>query len=220
VVNDTGDDWELIYENATGQGWSELWVQDGPSTVRAEQGGLLFHADARQHDVLWFRPVIEGDLRIEYDFLPYESPGGTAILFIQATGDGQGVYEEDILAWRQERSGGEYALYKDHMNYASVSYTNPQDEVRFRQGPGFDLLERYEGAQEIFERGSMHGIVTTKVGRQVTFQVSNHNAGKSRTYRASLSRRPAVTTGRIGLRLMNGRKARFSDFNVYMRSSL
>jgi hypothetical protein len=209
--------WKLVHENATGAGWQDLWSQDGPSTLEPQEGGLLFHSDKDQHDVIWLKPPVEGDVRIEYDFLPYESPGGTAILFIQATGEERGIYVRDILEWSDVRSGGDYDLYKSHMNYVSVSYTNPQDEVRFRQSLGFYLLERYEDADEVFERDAEHHICATKVGRRVSFEVTNKDSGETRTCEAEMRPEPAVTEGRIGLRLMNGRKARFSNFNVYTR---
>ncbi len=209
-------DWKLAYSDPCTGDWRENWSLDGDSSVVTGSEGMTFYADKGHHDVLWFRPVIEGDIRVEYDYLNFPTRGGTTILFIEASGKDGGQYPEDILQWSEARSSGRYSLYKGEMNYVSVSYSNPQNEVRLRQCPGFQVIARHENAN-MFQPGQLHHIVAEKVGRQMRFTVTNRHSGVRKSFEATLAEQPAIAPGRIGLRNMNNRKVRYSDFKLYVR---
>lgn len=179
--------WKLAFSDVTGEGWQRLWMRDGAATVKSENGGLVISGDGDKPVELRLRPVISEDWRIEFDFRPGESAHSPTTLLFEAVGGDPG-------------------------GSLSVNFY-PENEMRFRQIGHAMEISSQKGEDEIFQPGRTHRIVVTKLGRRVTLEATNRETEKTQTYSASLKRRPAIPSGRIGLR-QSGGTSRYSNFTI------
>ena len=85
--------------------------------------------------VLWTKQSFEGDLRIEYDFRRVDQYNkGVNIIYIQATGDGQNGFVEDISKWSNKRNLAAMSDYFMNMHTYHISYAAyPKDYIRGRR---------------------------------------------------------------------------------------
>lgn len=207
-------DWQLLHRDPLTGDWREQWSLDGHSKVETGSNGMVFTADKGQNDVLWFKPRIEGDVAITYTFEHLVDSPNVIILFVQATGSGEEPYVEDLFAWQDLRESGRYPLYKQNMNYVSVSYANGQDEVRFRQCLGFDVIGKHD-AEGAFAVGKVYDVCFTRIGREVVFTATDQATGTEYRWPATMNPEPLSDSGWIGIRHMNRQSARYRDFAVY-----
>lgn len=223
-------DWkELFFDDCTGD-WSDRWFLDGKKAVvsNSEKGmefsaGPVFKDDAC-HGVLWAKEYTQGDLRIDYEYTRTDTENRCVnILYIQATGSGEDPYSKDITEWSSLREVPAMKAYFGHMNAFHVSYaafTNTEE-----QDPGYIRARRYmasglqgTGLQPDYDPGGLfgtgvpHRITAVKSGDHIYFCVDSpddsllchwHNTGF-----------PPITEGRIGLRHMFTRSARYRNFRI------
>ncbi len=79
--------------------------------------------DHASHCVLWTRESFHGDVKIEFDYWRMDTiQRWVNILYIQATGTGNGQYAEDISTWSHLRQTPFMRMYFDHMNLLHVSF--------------------------------------------------------------------------------------------------
>ena len=149
------------------------------------------------------------------------------ILYIQATGSGESPYVKDIAEWSELRRVPAMRMYFDHMNTYHISYAAfPNDEdstsyIRARRYmpnqtglKGSDLEPDYfpEG---LFESGVPHRITVIKTERDIFMRVKNP---EQEVYcHMTNPDLPPVSEGRIGLRHMFTRSARYSNFSISVR---
>lgn len=225
--------WNLVfYDSCTGN-WNDQWFLDGEiaSVSNSEKGmqltaGPRFKDDAH-HMVLWTKESFQGDVRIEFEFtrLDFETRC-VNILYIQATGSGEGIFKKDISEWIEYRQVPAMRQYFDHMNTYHISFAafpNIGEErlpyIRARRYipnnsglAGSDLKPDYY-PEGLFEPGVPHKISVIKKDRNIYMKVSN----AEQTYYCHFknSELPEIEEGRIGLRLMYTRSSLFNDFKIY-----
>jgi hypothetical protein len=214
--------------------WKEKWFLDGEiGAVTNEPQGMHLHAgprwkDEAHHMVLWTKQEFSGDLRIEYDFTrtDMQDTGSVILIYIQATGDGSEEFPEDITKWNDYRAVPGMGKYFSNMHLYHISYAtgspfiegNVADYVRGRRYmPDGDTLRGTELTPEyadtgVFKPGVTYRINIIKEAREIVMKVEGD--GKTKYFYFNNDKLPPVAHGRIGLRHMFTRSARYKDFRV------
>lgn len=232
-------DWQEVFNDSGTGDWREQWSLDG---LKAEVGnsekGMDFragpvHDENAHHAVLWTRESFSGDLKIEYEYTRTdEASQYVNILYVQATGSGQEGFPSDISEWADQRTVPAMSVYWGNMHTYHISYaaygrepvTDDYDYIRARRyrpdllpkknGPIFepDRCER----TGLFAPGVPHRITVIKQGNELFMMVRNPDKEYLCHWRNT--DQPPVTEGRIGLRHMYTRSARYGDFRVFSRT--
>ena len=221
--------WAEIFSDSCTADWQEKWFRDGEvGTVTNSQGGMTltagpeFKNDAH-HMVLWTMDSFAGDLKIDYEYTRLDqAPNCVTILYIQATGSSQGPYAKDITKWSGLRKVPAMRMYYDHMNTYHISYAaNPGTEKAYIRGrrympekqgfKGTNLKPDY-ATPELFATGVKHHITVIKTDRDLHMRVENPDrVVYCHMINPDL---PVITEGRIGLRHMFTRSARYANLRV------
>lgn len=226
-------DWnEAFYDSCTKR-WKKNWTLDGKkATISHSDKGMDYMAGPSRkeddsHAVLWTKESFAGDIKIEYEYTKIEDVvEAVTILYIQATGSGEDGYDKDISLWADKREVGAMREYFNHMNTFHVSYAAfdvgnlglDKDYIRARryipEGGGLsntDLKPDYFETG-LFEKDVPHKITIIKKGEHLFMQIKNDE----QTYLCHwlTNQVPEITEGRIGLRHMWTRGARYKDFQV------
>ena len=190
--------------------------------------GPEFKNDAH-HMVLWTKQSFAGDLRIEYDYTRLDKETRcVTILYIQATGSGKAPYARDIATWSKLRRVPSMKTYYNHMNTYHISYAafpnsgeNRESYIRGRryipekQGlKGTELRPDYHPTG-LFATGITHHVTVIKKDRDLLMRVENPD----QVYYCHMTnpKLPVVTEGRLGLRHMFTRSARYKNLRVSSR---
>lgn len=225
---------EVLFDSFT-EDWQEQWTLDGEvaTAVNTPDGIELTAGPERidaHHMVLWTKEQFEGDVKIEYEFTRLDSESaGVNILYVQATGSGEGPYKKDISEWAELRRDPAMKLYFDCMNTYHISYAaypNPEDVsddyIRARRYmphktglKGSDLAPDYFRSG-FFETGVLHQLTVIKKDRDIFMRISN--AEQTRYFHWHNNKLPPITEGRIGLRLMWTRASKIKNFRVSVPS--
>ncbi len=228
--------WRAVFHDPCTGDWKERWHLDGlVGTVATGPEGMVLTAGPEfgndaHHMVLWTKESFEGDLRIDFDYTRLDRETRCVnILYIQATGSGKGPYHEDILKWNHLREIPAMATYFNHMHTYHISYAafpNTGEPVAYIRGrrymPGGNGLRGTELAPEhdpagLFATGVPHRITVIKNDGGLFMRIAN--AGRILHGHMANPDLPAITHGRIGLRHMFTRSARYSDFRVSVPES-
>jgi hyaluronate lyase len=228
--------WKTVFTDPCTKDWKKHWTLDGEK-ARITNGakGMDFHAGPEfrndaHHAVLWTRESFSGDLRVDYEYTRLDDArkGVVTILYMFATGSGRGPYKKDISAWAGRRKVPAMKTYYNNMNALHISYSafnfgvdvneKTPDYVRARRymplkGKGLrgtDLKPDYSRTG-LFKRGVPHRITVIKRGRDVFMRVENKSREKFFHWKNTLA---PLSEGRIGLRHMYTRAARYRDFRV------
>jgi hypothetical protein len=231
-------DWRLAFEDPCTQDWKDNWTLDGrKATITHDDHGMDFRAgptwkDDASHAVLWTKKTFRGDIKIEYEYTRTdEADRAVTILYVQATGSGRGPYAADISRWANLREIPSMRTYWENTNTYHISYAafgaskdDPESDYirarRYLPGPdaslrGTELKPDYF-EPGLFETGVPYKIVVIKVGDHLYMQVRNPDRAVLCHWKNTS--RP-ISDGRIGLRHMYTRAARYSDFRVYTLAS-
>lgn len=224
-------DWELVFEDDFSSDWDVQWALDGKvgTVVNTPEGlvvsgGPEFGNDAH-HLVLWTKDQFEGDLKIDYTYTRLDDETrAVTILYIQASGSGEGPYNRDIFQWSELREIPAMRTYYDNMETYHISYAafpNDADEtgyIRARRyvphatglkGTG---LEPDYFPKGLFEKGVPHRITVIKTERDLYMRI--RNAQQTLYCHMQNPDLAPILRGRIGLRHMYTRSARYADFSV------
>lgn len=224
---------KLVFEDSFKKDWQKQWFKDGDIAKAVHRnGGLEVYAgdeayNDAHHTVLWTKKEFEGNIMIEYDFTRLDSSKYyfVNILYIQATGSGEGEYAEDISKWNNLRKVPAMSTYFRNMNTYHISYAvtgvpseNKDEYIRGRRYmPGNNLngtnLKPEYYNTGLFKIGVTYHIKVIKYGDQLYMNVTGD--GKNETFYFDGSSAPAITKGRIGLRQMFTRNSRYANFKVY-----
>lgn len=221
-------EWETVFSDACTGDWTDNWFLDGQvGTVTNDAEGMTltagpeFKNDAH-HMVLWTHESFEGDVKIEYDYTRLdESKKCVNILYIQATGSGSGPYVKDITKWNELRRVPAMRTYYNKMNLYHISYaTSPDSYIRGRRYmpntsrglKGTELKPDYENIKGLFKTGVPHKITVIKKERDLFMKVVN--AEQTQYFHMSNPKLPIITEGRIGLRHMFTRSARYKNLRI------
>ncbi len=229
-----GTEWrQILHDRCTGN-WQDTWFLDGrKAAVTNGPDGMTFTAgpvarDDSCHAVLWTKDSFRGDLKIEYEYTRTDSAVRyVTILYIQATGSGDAEHAEDIATWSALRTVPSMRLYFNHMNTYHISYAafgtrndDPDaDYIRARRympdaGKGLagtELKDEY-ARTGLFRAGVPYRITVIKKGRKLFMHIRGD--GREQLCRFRNEALPPITEGRIGLRHMYTRGARYRDFRV------
>lgn len=231
-------DWKPVFEDTCTEDWHDKWTLDGEKArVTNSKDGMDFHAgptafDDACHAVLWTKDSFAGDLKIEYEYTRLDDAVRFVnILYVQATGSGQQPYDEDIAKWAGLRRTPAMSLYFNHMNTLHVSYAafdgnneDPDnDYIRSRRympetGKGLDgtdLPPDNYTHTGLFKTGEPHKITVIKTGDRLYMHVEN-DSGETLCYWKT-DALPPIDHGRIGLRQMYTRSARYKNIRIYTR---
>lgn len=221
--------WAEVFSDSGTEDWKAKWFLDGEvGTVRNSPEGMTltagpeFRNDAH-HMVLWTKDSFEGDLKIDYEYTRLdEAPNCVTILYIQATGSGKGPYAKDITQWSGLRKTPAMKMYFDHMNTYHISYAaHPGTKKAYIRGrrympekrglKGTELKPDYS-TPKLFATGVKHHITVIKQDRDLYMRVENPD--QVAYFHMINPDLPVITEGRIGLRHMFTRSARYANFRM------
>lgn len=229
-------DWQTSF-TASKTDWTGDWFLDGErGYVKNTPEGMVFTAgpirgDNGSHNVLWTKKEFEGDVKIEFDYTRLDDINyAVNILYILATGIGEAPYHKDITRWSHLRVVPYMNRYFRHMNLLHISYAayplkdDPQaDYVRARRYPvppggnfGRDtrLTPDYSDTG-LFKPGITYHFTVIKRGGNLMLRVENKAEEIDKFFHWNTSNFDPVTEGRIGIRHMYTRAARYANFTVY-----
>jgi hypothetical protein len=223
--------WRTVFSDPGTGDWKERWHLDGRiGKVTPGPDGMVLTAGPEfgndaHHVVLWTKSSFEGDLRIDFDYTRLDrETRGVNILYIQATGSGQGPYEENIMKWNSLRETPAMSIYFDHMHTYHLSFAafpNSGDATAYVRGRrylpegkglrGTELAPEYD-SEGLFETGVRHQITVIKNDRGLFLRIPN----ASTVFHGHLANPelPKVTHGRIGIRHMFTRSARYANSRI------
>ena len=230
----SGAEWKEVFHDPCTRDWKENWTIDGlKAKVENSEKGMDFTAGPSfghdsSHAVMWTKRSFSGDIRIDYEYTKLdESIRAVTILYVFATGSGLDPYKEDIAEWSNLREIPSMRTYFNNMNAYHISYaayglknTDPaKDYIRVRrympqakQGlKGTELRPNYFETG-LFRTGETHKITVIKKGNDLFMRIRTQR--KTMLFHWRTDSLPPITKGRIGLRHMYTRSARYHDFRV------
>jgi hypothetical protein len=235
-ASQSSDGWRLAFSDSGAADWKDKWFLEGEkATVINTELGMLFSAgptpmEDESHAVLWTKSIFEGDLKVEYRYTRLDtmtSVDAVNILYIQASGLGTEASPIDIEQSSWKRAVPAMSEYYLNMRALQISYatTGPRRAhyVSARHYPASSiesfptetqLLPLYEDVM-LFEPGVSYSITAVKEDGQLSFTVSGDSV--DRRFVWDTTGFPPVAAGRVGLRHMWARSARYSDLKVYVR---
>ena len=224
-----GTSWVEVSSDVCTRDWKAKWFLDGEvGTVTNSKEGMTltagpeFKNDAH-HMVLWTKDTFEGDLKIEYEYTRLdEATNCVNILYIQATGSGDSPYAKEITKWSELRKVPAMKTYYNHMNTAHISdAANPGTKTAYIRGrrympqkqglKGTELKPDYS-TPNLFATGVKHRITVIKQDRHLCMRVENPD--QVAYFHMINPDLPVISEGRIGLRHMFTRSARYANFRV------
>lgn len=231
-------DWQQKFDDDGTGDWRDNWFIDGcRADLRNTPRGLVYAAgpigdpvarDNGSHAVLWTNQSFEGDMRIEFDYTRLDTIWRFVnILYIQATGIGEGPYTEDILDWAHLRDVPKMSSYFNNMNLLHISYAaneNPEDfeadYVRARRYPA--RPDRPFNETDIapdnfrtglFFPGEVYHFTAIKTSDDLYLEVKNDEVRK--LFHWPLGDVEPVTRGRVGIRHMWTRCSRYANIKMW-----
>lgn len=226
--------WRQVFHDSGTEDWADHWQLDGKNaSVTNSQQGMDFHAgplknDDAHHGVLWTKQSFEGDLKIEYEFTKLdERHQNVVIIYILATGSGEEMFAKDIFEWSHLRDVPSMRMYFNHMNTYHLSYaahdnTNEDpsnDYIRMRrympewkQGLRGTDIGPDHFSTGLFEANVPYEITIVKRGDEIGMHIESE--GQTKVMLWNVADFPPLSEGRIGLRHMHTRSARYRDFRV------
>jgi hypothetical protein len=228
-------DWQEQFHDPGDEAWQAGWFLDGErGTVKNTPDGMVFSAgpiafDNGSHAVLWTQDSFEGSIRIDFDYTRLDTISRAVnILYIQATGVGSGPYTQDISEWSDLRIVPFMSSYFNNMNLLHVSFAafvndgsaGPADDyIRARRYPvveegtfeDTEVEPSYDNTG-LFTPGEVLHMTFIKHEQDLMLRVTKDETHNY--YHWNLADFPPVTEGRIGIRHMWTRCARYAGFGV------
>lgn len=227
-------DWQPALVDDGTEDWRTNWTLDGEfARITHSEQGMDFRAgpdrdDHAHHAVMWTKQSFDGPVRFDYTYTKTDDQIiNVTILYIQATGSGDGEFVKDISQWAELRTEPYMRLYFNHMNTYHISYAafgtqneDPFDDyVRARRylplaGEGLQgtaLTPDYADTN-LFKKGVPHDITVIRHGRDLFMRV--RNSEQERLFHWHNGDLPDITEGRIGLRHMRTRSARYRNMQI------
>ena len=232
---------QALFEAAMALNWkpvfsgesSKDWKLDGEfARIYDIADGLEFSAGPEEwnhahHAVLWTKDSFKGDLKIEYEYTRLDAVNKWVnILYIEATGKG-GEFTKDVMDWADFRREPWMKNYFETMKLLHISYAaygaddnGPEDDyVRCRRYPKdpdgeFSKTEIKPDSFRtgLFRTGETVHITAIKKADCLFFNVKGVDKEKLFAWQSPLI--GEVTEGRIGLRHMWMKSARYENFTV------
>ncbi len=229
--------WNLVLSDPCTEDWTANWFLDGKlAAIEHSKQGMKFSAgpinrNDAHHAVLWTKQSFDGDVKIEYEYTRTDTQiVNVNILFIQATGIGTDSFDVDISKWNDYRVVPTMSKYYNYMKTIHISYAafkmnneDPKaDYIRVRQYPTSENITFSDMEISpshyitgLFETGMTYKLTWIKNERTLFLKVQGDDISKN--YAWELNKLEAITEGRIGLRHMFTRSARYKNFKVYTK---
>jgi hypothetical protein len=227
--------WQSAMKDPGTRNWQRKWSLDGlRATVINTPGGMVFSAGPEEkddacHGVLWTKKSFSGDLKISYTYTRTDTRNRLVnILYLYATGAKD--KPKNIATWQNERIIPSMRTYFNQMNALHVSYAaftgnndgQPSDYVRARRYPvptggkfqNTALSPDYFDTS-LFKPGIPYQITVIATHDRLYFHVEGDE--KEQLFDWQISQENSLREGRIGLRQMYTRSARYGDFMVWER---
>lgn len=228
---------DLLFEDTGTDNWKEKWMLDGQQAkvINTDKGMELIagteHGNDSSHMVLWTKQRFQGDICIEYDYTRTDTTTRCVnILYFLATGKGDVDHPEDIALWNDKRKVASMRTYFNNMHTYHISYA-AFDAREYSGSNDYIRLRRYnpdkKGLSEtdvpgdhfqtgLFKTGVTYHIRVVKYKDQVEMYIQNSkDASDQLTCNWNVSEFPACESGRIGLRHMYTRNARYKNIKVW-----
>ncbi len=226
--------WQTVFFDSCTTDWRKRWFLDGgKATITHSEKGMDFMAgpvrmDNASHAVLWTKQSFEGDIKIEYEYTKLDDQyEAVTIIYIQAMGNEALGFDKDIAKWANKRMVPKMKTYFNNMDLYHISYAaynvggkDPNDDyIRARRY----MPEKEKGLQDtdlkpdyfktgLFKKGVTYKITIIKKDDDL-FMFIRNNERQLLCYWET-SKYPPLTKGRIGLRHMWTRGARYKDFKI------
>ncbi len=222
-------DWKPVFSASGSKDWS---IDGAFATVEDTPDGMVFSAGPEEwnrahHAVLWTKDSFSGNLRIEYDYTRLDDVDKwVTILYIQAMGKG-GEFAPDIMEWADYRKEPWMKNYFETMKLLHISYAAygrddlgaDDDYVRCRRYPKAEngKFSKTEIKPDSFRTGLFHTgttchITAIKRDDRLFFNVKGGDRERLFAWQSPLI--GEVAEGRIGLRHMWMKSARYKNFTV------
>jgi hypothetical protein len=226
--------WQTEFSDSGTEDWRQKWFLDGKkATITNTPEGMVYTAgptnkDNDSHAVLWTRKEFQGNIKIEFDYMRLDDVFcNVNLLYILATGVGEGPYDKDISKWNGLRDSPAMGIYLRHMNlyhisYAAIREKNPPDQqhyVRARYYPvtlsdeshGTDYTPDYWNPG-VFLTGKEYHVTAIKTEKYLFMHVTGD--GKDKLFSWDHTRFPLITEGRVGIRHMAMRSSRYANVEI------
>ncbi len=226
--------WREVFSDPCTGDWRDRWTLDGlKANVTNTPTGMKFTAgptrgENASHAVLWTKESFEGDIRLDYEYTKLDdATEAVTILFLQATGSGAPGYDKDISRWADRRQVPAMKTYFNHMHLHHISYaafdignTNARkDYIRARRympesGKGLagTGLKPDYSETGLFRKGALYRITVIKKGDDLLMRIRDQWKAKLCHWKTDAL--PPILEGRVGLRHMWTRSARYRDFRI------
>lgn len=229
--------WELQFEDSCTGDWRENWFLDGKvATVENSEAGMDFAAGPEfrndsHHAVLWTNDSFKGDVKVEFEYTRTDDQTiNVNIIYIQAQGIGVAPYSKDISEWNELREIAAMHMYYDYMDPFHISFAafpmvneDPtKDYIRARKYPvteditfhDMEVEPSYDGIG-LFKTDVTYKVTVIKTDYRLYMQVEGD--GQDKCYEWDVTDKAKLVDGRIGLRHMYTRSARYHNFKVYTK---
>lgn len=227
----------LLFEDSGTKNWQEKWMLDGQRSkvINTELGMELRagaeHGNDTSHTVLWTKQSFRDNIAIEYDYTRTDTVTRCVnILYFHATGKGGSDYPTDIALWNDKRKVPHMRTYFNNMNtyhisYAAFSakkYSDDNDYIRLRRynpnekGLGGTNVPGDHFKTGLFKPNVTYHIQVFKYKDQIEMHIQNSQvASEHLICKWDVSMFPACESGRIGLRHMYTRNARYKNIKIW-----
>lgn len=230
-----GLDWHMVLKDRGKGDWKKFWFLDGTKARILNTGkGMEFFAgpvpaEDASHSVLWTKKDFHGDIRVEYEYTRLDSSTRYVnIIYLLASGSGAAGYPVNIREWSGKRSVPAMKIYYNHMNLLHISYAAFNNDNNER-GNDYIRARRYlpeteKGLQGtglvpdyfrtgFFRPGETCRITVIRHGNDLFMHI--REGMEEKICHWDISGFPPLAEGRIGLRQMGSRAARYRNFKVY-----
>lgn len=232
-------EWTEVLSDSCTTDWTEHWTLDGlKANITHDAHGMSFTAgpvpnEQASHAVLWTKDSFAGDIKIEYEFTRLDDATKYVnILYIQATGSGEGPYAKDISQWAQLREIPWMKTYFNnmdtyHISYAAYGNDDSLDKVDYirarrylplnKKGLSGTALEPDYHDTGFFAEGLTHKITVIKKDDELFMHIESK--GKYLLCHWKTDTFPPILAGRIGLRHMWTRSSRYANIRISQLSN-
>ena len=227
----------LLFEDSCTGNWQQKWMIDGTRSkvINTSQGMELIagqeYGNDTCHTVLWTKQSFKGNICIEYDYTRTDTTTRCVnIIYFLATGKGYNEYPADISMWNDKRTVPHMSTYIKNMNTYHISYA-AFDAKKYSKDNDYIRLRRYDPELNDFKRTNIPGdhfstglfkpnityhIQIVKFNNLIEMLIQNKNKEEEKLKcKWDVSNVKQCKSGRIGLRHMYTRSARYKNFKVW-----
>jgi hypothetical protein len=229
---------ELVFFDSCTESWENHWILDGKEAkIENSDSGMNFIAGPElgndtSHAVLWAKEQFAGNIIIQYEYTRTDSTiRFVNILYFLATGKDTEGYHKDIFTWNDKRVVPRMRTYYNNLNTYHISYAafgqnnngKDNDYIRLRRympqnntGLKNTDIEGDHFNTGLFNTGETFLITVIKYNEKVWMNIeSKVDKNKKLLCEWDTSEYPDLREGRIGLRHMHTRSARYKNFKVW-----